>query len=405
MKTPMLGSRRRLPSCIRLLSVITVLIAGFTSEHTGIAQIATPPTAGLVGWWKGDGDAKDSSGLGHDGTIYAGVTFAAGLSGQAFSFGPTGNRVVIPDSPDFELTNALTMGAWVYPTANSWGIFGRFIGANVPYSLTMNNAGGVGMGLQSAGVIDNLFTPIVYQTWTQVTATWDAASGEMRVYLNGVLATNKTTSIIPAANFNTNNPGVVIGNGDDGGFPFVGLIEDVVLYSRVLSPAEIASLASTSPSPTITTQPTNQTVYSGTTVTLSVAATGSSPDYLWYKNGQPLFSATNSSLMLTNVSSADEGNYAVVVSNPFGVVASQTAQLSVAKLSSTLGLYPGITITGFIGSTLEIDYTLDLNNTNSGWTSLGTITLTNTTQLWIDQTDDVSSGKSPRRFYRVVPRP
>src|SRR6516164_1275746 len=121
MKPPRLASSGcRLGSCIRLLSVIAVLIAGFTSERTGIAQIATPPTAGLVGWWKGDGNANDSSGLGHDGTIYAGVTFAAGLAGQAFNFGPTGNRVVIPDSPDFTLTNALTLGAWVYPTANSW---------------------------------------------------------------------------------------------------------------------------------------------------------------------------------------------------------------------------------------------------------------------------------------------
>ena len=82
MKPPMVGwSGCRLRSSIRLLPVITVLIAGFTGERTGIAQIATPPTAGLVGWWKGDGNANDSSGLGHDGTIYAGVTFAAGLAG------------------------------------------------------------------------------------------------------------------------------------------------------------------------------------------------------------------------------------------------------------------------------------------------------------------------------------
>jgi hypothetical protein len=266
----------------------------------------------------------------------------------------------------------------------------------------MNDAGGVGMSLTSSGgAIDHLWAPIVYQTWTHVTATWDSASGEMRVYLNGVLATNKTTSVIPAGSLTSS---IGIGNEPGGAFPFVGLIEDVVLYSRALSPTEVASLASTSTSPTITTQPTNQTVYFGTTVTLSVAAAGSSLNYLWYKDGQPLWSATNSSLVLTNVSSADEANYAVVVSNPFGVVASQTAQLTVAKLSSTIGLYPGITITGFIGSTLEIDYTVDVN-TNSGWTSLGTITLTNATQLWFDQTANVSSGNSPRRFYRVVPRP
>src|SRR6185503_17747655 len=39
--------------------------------------------------------------------------------------------------------------------------------------------------------------------------------------------------------------------------------------------------------------------------------------------------ANNSSLILSNVSRADEGNYLVVVSNPLGVVASQPMRLTV----------------------------------------------------------------------------
>jgi len=47
-------------------------------------QCATPP-AGLVGWWRGEGNAQDEVGT-HHGTLQGGTTFGAGKAGQAFSF-------------------------------------------------------------------------------------------------------------------------------------------------------------------------------------------------------------------------------------------------------------------------------------------------------------------------------
>jgi len=41
---------------------------------------------GLVSWWRGEGDAKDSVG-GNHGTLMGDATFAPGKAGQAFSFG------------------------------------------------------------------------------------------------------------------------------------------------------------------------------------------------------------------------------------------------------------------------------------------------------------------------------
>lgn len=49
-----------------------------------ITPVSTFP--GLISWWRGDGDAKDSIGLNH-GTIIGDVKFAQGKAGQAFSFG------------------------------------------------------------------------------------------------------------------------------------------------------------------------------------------------------------------------------------------------------------------------------------------------------------------------------
>jgi glucose/arabinose dehydrogenase len=85
--------------------------------------------------------------------------------------------------------------------------------------------------------------------------------------------------------------------------------------------------------PQITAQPTDQTVSQGQSATFSVTATGAAPlGYQW----QHLVGAnwvnvgTNAStLTISNAASADAGSYRVTVSNSFGSVTSNTANLTV----------------------------------------------------------------------------
>jgi hypothetical protein len=82
--------------------------------------------------------------------------------------------------------------------------------------------------------------------------------------------------------------------------------------------------------PSITAQPQSQEIAQGASVTFTASATGTAPlSYQWYFNGSALPLATNSSLNLTNLQSANGGSYAVTVSNPFGDVVSSNAILSV----------------------------------------------------------------------------
>ncbi|HVU36634.1 MAG TPA: immunoglobulin domain-containing protein [Opitutaceae bacterium] len=84
------------------------------------------------------------------------------------------------------------------------------------------------------------------------------------------------------------------------------------------------------PAPVITTQPVSQTVAAGGAVTLSVAVGTSVPaTYQWYKDGSSIPGATASTLVVTNVTSADTGQYYVVVANPGGSVTSAGARLTV----------------------------------------------------------------------------
>src|SRR2546425_12430105 len=71
-----------------------------------------PPPLGLVSWWTGDGNANDIIG-GHNGTLQPGVTFAAGQSGEAFSFNGSG-AVEVPNTADLSLgpTTPFTIEFW-----------------------------------------------------------------------------------------------------------------------------------------------------------------------------------------------------------------------------------------------------------------------------------------------------
>jgi len=82
--------------------------------------------------------------------------------------------------------------------------------------------------------------------------------------------------------------------------------------------------------PAITSQPQNQNVTNGNSVTFSVNATGTPPlGYQWQFNGTNLPGATTSNLTLTGVTFAQAGFYACVVTNAAGSTISAPAALGV----------------------------------------------------------------------------
>ncbi len=108
--------------------------------------------------------------------------------------------------------------------------------------------------------------------------------------------------------------------------------------------------------PAIATAPTSQTVTIGRTVTFSVAASGGSLAYQWYKNGAAIVGATSTSYTTPGTTYADNlSAFTVSVSNTAGSLTSSAATLSV-NLAPSYTVVPGVIVT-------------DLNNnTNGAWT-------------------------------------
>lgn len=89
--------------------------------------------------------------------------------------------------------------------------------------------------------------------------------------------------------------------------------------------------------PVITLQPTGVTVEAGAKAVFRVRATGPEPIlYRWQKNGVDVPGATSNTLTVQPAAALDQGAYQVIVENPWGLVASESAPLVVTGQVSWL---------------------------------------------------------------------
>ncbi len=137
-------------------------------------------------------------------------------------------------------------------------------------------------------------------------------------YNTNTVLTNATSSLLTLTNVQVS---------DSGGYSVV------VTNAYGSATSTVAQLTVNAPvAPSITVQPQDQTgILPGATATFRVVADGSEPlNYQWYFNTSTLLTnATDSSLTINNVQSADAGIYTVVVNNLAGSVTSSNAVLTV----------------------------------------------------------------------------
>ncbi len=157
-------------------------------------------------------------------------------------------------------------------------------------------------------------------------------------------------------------------------------------------------------SPRINWPPLSRTVFSGDTVAFNLNASGAAPlNYQWQFNGTNIDSATNTTLVLTNVPLSAAGGYNCIVSNAVGSVGTLNATLTVLRstpyfnaASASFGSGNGfcLELNQLSGHGSVIVYA----STNLvDWVPI----LTNPPQLGTLELVDPKATNLPARFYRV----
>ncbi|MHC4756735.1 MAG: LamG domain-containing protein [Planctomycetota bacterium] len=230
--------------CKKLIYLVSfVLVLGLV-----LTSVADADDPSLVGWWKLDETsgltAADSSLFGNDG-ILTGSEWTNGVVGGALEFDGTDSYVSVPSSSSLQLTNALTIAGWI--KANSWDS-GNDVdpiarkGEGNPNNYQLAVVDGIatfyldGGEADDDGFVGN--TPLNIDQWYHIAATWDGVS--VRIYVDGVVDNDPSDSRGDA--IGTDTRPFYLG-GRSGTDLLDGTLDDIRLYNRALSEAEIKSLA------------------------------------------------------------------------------------------------------------------------------------------------------------------
>ncbi len=112
---------------------------------------------------------------------------------------------------------------------------------------------------------------------------------------------------------------------------------EVTAVTRAFAAIAVTSDIQPNPALAISTQPTNQTVSAGSSVTFTVVATGGTPQYTyqWYRGTSPISSATGASYTFTTTTADNDATFkCVVTDSASATVTSSTATLTVTPLSA-----------------------------------------------------------------------
>ncbi len=221
-------------------------VSAASAQATAVVSAQPAGLVAAYGFDAGSGTAvADASGNNNNGTLANGTWSAAGRYGGAIQFNGTNTWVTVPNATSLNPTAGVTMEAWLNPTAvNGWRtvMFKEQTG-NLTYGLYSNtSANRPNAQVFVAGADRNVngTAQVAANTWTHLAATYDGAN--IRIFVNGTQAA--TVAQTGAISTSTG----VLHIGGNAVWPewFQGLIDEVRIYNRALSAAEIQADMATS---------------------------------------------------------------------------------------------------------------------------------------------------------------
>jgi glucose/arabinose dehydrogenase len=264
-----------------------IAVPNTTTSYTANYQVDTSLPAGLQAAYpfeEGNGPTSvDFTGHGNTATLNSAVWWPGAKYGNGLSFNGTTAYASAADSNTLDIGNTGTIEAWIKATnIGKWqsviakGNANATNGHNYSMEITPGNVVECGVSNGSIGKTMDSSTSLASGQFYHLACTWDGST--FKVYINGVLDNSSSQTFAPAGNTSPLYIGQYGGSADR----FDGIIDEVRLYNRALSAAEISldmntaitqgQTDSTAPSVSITAPLNNATVFGGN---VAVTATAS----------------------------------------------------------------------------------------------------------------------------------
>ena len=362
-------------------------VTSTTSTEALVLVYASGVLSGAVAYYPFNGNAVDALGAGNSGAV-VGATPTVNRFGQgnaAYYFNGTNNYITFGKNESVYPNTTLTWSAWFRQSGYSdnpiivWDDDSQVGGERY---LALGALGDTNTLLFTAD--DPVAGPGAFSAsslplgtgWNQVVFTADA--GSQSLYINGGLVASTNA---PLAD-HSGRSYLSVGSGQDGSVGyFNGSIDDLRIFNRALSAAEVASLYATEAlvtPPRVLQPPQDQVAFIGGTATFLASASGTAPlTYLWQKDGQPLSLQITNTLYLTNVTLADVGAYAVAVTNTAGGIVSSQAMLTVWTPPVSVASFMGrsVDFTVGVGGVTNLGFQWQFNGTNVASATNVTLTI------------------------------
>ncbi len=340
----------------------------------------TPAGTTLVGHWKFDEtsgtSAADSSGLSNTGALqnFPASPWTGGKVSGALNFNSadTNDVVSVPASPLLNNVPALTLSAWVKPSAfgaTSMRIVGKGTGSNPPAGfrlqlVTGTNAVEAAIDYSTLDLRRVTTATLANNQWTHVAATWTGASAlasTLSIYINGTLQTSYSASDDGGgARGDDTGTAVVIGNSSDAIRAFTGALDEVRIYNGALDATAIGVLAANPPTISTTVLPSGRTTISYGNQQLNVS--GGLPPFTWSITsgalpvGLTLGSSTG--IISGTPTTAGTADFTVHVADSASQSDDQPLSISISANS-----VPDITTTSLPGGSLSTAYNQTISST------------------------------------------
>ena len=239
------------------LALLTAVTVGYQYAHAYIYG------SSLVAWYNMDSNSvsgtslTDNSGSGNTGTLVNSPTQVTGKIGQALSFNGSSQYVALPNNTPYDANAVGTISAWIYPTSNVQQYIltaaSPTLGPEdlVDFALVAGTASprlafqGYYAAISANNNVETPDNSIPLNKWSHVVVESNGSTWSM--YINGVQQTvtpfwgSNTGQWFSLVNSGTVNNRIAYGTSKYS-YPFHGSIDDVRIYNRALSAAEVQQL-------------------------------------------------------------------------------------------------------------------------------------------------------------------